>query len=80
MEALAIELDKPKTFISKKSKRSISAVDMQRIPLNALLQMDDFVIEEEHKRIVRERIKKQENFPDSYLSWNDIEQKMAVRV
>ena len=79
METVAIEQDKPKTFTSKKSERSINAMDM-RIQQNALLQMEDFVIEEEHKRIVRERIKKQENVPDSYLSWSDIEQKMAVRV
>jgi hypothetical protein len=41
--------------------------------------IDDIVIPEEHKQIVRERIKKYENSPDSYLSWNDIERKMAAR-
>jgi hypothetical protein len=41
--------------------------------------IDDIVIPEEHKQIVRERIKKYENSPDSYLSWNDIEHKMAAR-
>ena len=41
--------------------------------------IDDIVIQEEHKQIVRERIKKYENSPDSYLSWNDIEGKMAAR-
>jgi hypothetical protein len=40
---------------------------------------DDFVVPEEHKQIVRERIKKYENIPDSYLSWDDIENKMAAR-
>ena len=34
-------------------------------------------IPEEHKLIVRERIKKYENSPESYLSWEDIERKMA---
>jgi hypothetical protein len=41
--------------------------------------IDDIVIPEEHKQIVRERIKKYENSPGSYLSWNDIERKMAAR-
>jgi hypothetical protein len=40
---------------------------------------DDIVIPKEHKQIVRERIKKYENSPDSYLSWNDIENKMTAR-
>lgn len=30
-------------------------------------------IPEEHKQIVRERIKKYKNSPESYLSWDDIE-------
>lgn len=37
---------------------------------------DDIVIPEEHKQIVRERIKKYENTPDNYLQWNEIENKM----
>lgn len=41
--------------------------------------IDDIVIPEEHKQIVRERIKKYDSCPDSYLSWNDIERKMAAR-
>lgn len=41
--------------------------------------IDDIVIPEEHKQIVRERIKKYESSPNSYLSWNDIERKMAAR-
>ena len=41
--------------------------------------IDDIVIPEEHKQIVRERIKKYENSPDSYLSWNDIERKLSAR-
>ena len=41
--------------------------------------VDDIVIPEAHKQIVRERIKKYENSPDSYLSWNDIERKIANR-
>ena len=41
--------------------------------------MDDMFIPEEHKQIVLERIKKYENSPDSYLSWDDIEHKMAAQ-
>jgi hypothetical protein len=41
--------------------------------------IDDIVIPEEHQKIVRERIKNYENSPGSYLSWDDIEQKMAER-
>jgi hypothetical protein len=41
--------------------------------------IDDIVIPEEHKMIVRERIKKYENSPEGYLSWDDIEHKMAAR-
>jgi hypothetical protein len=41
--------------------------------------VDDIVIPEEHKQIVRQRIKKYENQPNSYLSWDDIERKMAAR-
>ena len=41
--------------------------------------IDDVVIPELHKQIVRKRIKKSENNSACYLSWNDIEHKMAVR-
>jgi hypothetical protein len=41
--------------------------------------IDDILIPEEHKQIVRERIKKYENSTDGYLSWDDIERKMATR-
>ncbi|NLK54128.1 MAG: addiction module protein [Bacteroidales bacterium] len=41
--------------------------------------INDIVIPEEHKQIVRERIKKYENSPDCYLSWEDIEHKMSDR-
>ena len=41
--------------------------------------INDIVIPEEHKQIVRERIKKYENSPDCYLSWEDIEHKVSDR-
>ena len=37
--------------------------------------IDNIVIPEAHKQIVRERINKYEH----YLSWNDIEQKISAR-
>jgi len=36
----------------------------------------DAEIPESHKEIVRKRIKKYENIPESYLSWEDIENKL----
>ena len=39
----------------------------------------EMFIPEEHKQIVLDRIKKYENIHGSYLSWDDIEQKMAAR-
>jgi len=40
---------------------------------------DDIEIPEEHKELVRERIKKYEDKPGSYLSWNEIESKLVAR-
>ena len=40
---------------------------------------DEIIISEEHKQIVRERIKKYENSSNNYLSWNDIELKMVAQ-
>ena len=44
-----------------------------------VLKIDDMPIPDEYRQTVQERIKKYENIPDSYLSWNDIERKMADR-
>lgn len=59
--------------LSPSEKQQLSEV------LEAEQNVDDILVPEEHKQIVRERIKKYENSPNSYLSWNDIERKMAVR-
>ncbi len=61
--------------------RQLSSAEKQQLSevLRAEQNIDDIVIPEEHKQIVRERIKKYENSPDSYLSWNDIERKMTDR-
>lgn len=37
-----------------------------------------FDIPEEHKQIVRNRIAKYENRPESYLTWEEIENKMKL--
>ncbi|MCA1760844.1 MAG: addiction module protein [Bacteroidales bacterium] len=42
-------------------------------------KLEEIEIPEEQKQEVRDRIKKYENNPDSYLSWVDIERKMADR-
>ena len=41
--------------------------------------VDDMEIPQEHKQIVRDRIKKYEHQSDSYLSWGEVERKMAAR-
>ena len=59
--------------LSPAEKQELSKV------LRTGLSDDEVVIPEEHKQIVRNRIKKYKNSLDSYLSWNDIEQKIAKR-
>ena len=59
--------------LSPSEKQQLSEV------LCAEQDIDNIAIPEEHKQIVRERIKKYESNPDSYLTWNDIELKMASR-
>ena len=82
MNAQHIQLNVPLSFtqvinivrqLSATEKRQLSEVllDEQNI--------DDMFIPEEHKQIVLERIRKYENNPGSYLSWDDIEHKMAAR-
>ena len=82
MDTQHIQLNVPLSFkqvvdiikqLSPSEKQQLSEV------LQAEQNDDDIFIPEEHKQIVRERIKKYENSPESYLSWNDIERKMAAR-
>ena len=42
-------------------------------------EMGELVISEGHKKIVRDRIKKLEENQGEYLSWEDVERKMATR-
>jgi hypothetical protein len=39
---------------------------------------NSFEVPEEHKTLVRERIAKYENSPDSYLEWDEIEKKLIA--
>ena len=64
----AKQVEMPETFASKK----VDMMGVRHIQLNGQ-NVDDIVVPEEHKLIVRERIKKYENNPESYLSWDDIE-------
>ena len=41
--------------------------------------IDDIIIPEEHRFMVRERIKKYENNPEKYLSWDNIERKISAQ-
>ena len=59
--------------LSASEKRQLSEVLLKE------QNMDDMVIPEEHKQIVLQRVKKYESISDSYLSWDDIERKMAAR-
>ena len=82
MDAQHIQLNIPLSFkqvveivkqLSPSEKQKLSEV------LWTEQNIDDIVIPEEQKQIVRERIKKYENSRGSYHSWNDIERKMADR-
>ena len=52
--------------LSPSEKRQLSEVLFEE------LNIDDIVIPEKHKQIVRERIKKYEDNPESYLSWENM--------
>ncbi len=61
--------------------KQLSPVEKQQLSevLWSEQNIDDVVVPEKHKEIVRQRIAKYENQPNSYLSWDDIESKMAAR-
>jgi hypothetical protein len=82
MNAQHIQLNIPLSFKQVVDiVTQLSPAEKQQLSefLRAEKNIDDTIIPEEHKQIVRERIKKYENSPDSYLSWNDIERKMDAR-
>jgi len=54
----------------------------ERIKLKEVLQetqdIDDYVIPEEHKNIVRQRIKASEADPSRLLNWDEVKHKLKV--
>ena len=74
-----IQLNVPLSFTQAAGIAGQSVSEKRR--LSAVLldeqNMDDIVISDEHKQIVLGRIEKYGNTP--YLSWEDIERKMAER-
>jgi hypothetical protein len=61
--------------------KQLSPTEKQQLSevLLAEQNIDTLVIPEEHKDIVRERIIKYENSPESYLSLDELEEKMSAR-
>jgi len=58
--------------LSPKEKEQLSSVLWDEI------REEDIVIPEEHKKIVRQRLKQMEEHPDNYLIWEDIERKIKL--
>ncbi len=82
MNAQHIQLNVPLSFKQVIDiVKQLSPIEKQQLSevLWTEQSVADIVIPEEHKQIVRQRIKKYENQPNSYLSWDDIERKMAAR-
>jgi len=61
--------------------KQLSPVEKQQLSevLWTEQNIDEIVIPEKQKQLVRERIKKYEESTDSYLSCNDIDRKMKAR-
>jgi len=61
--------------------KQLSPVEKQQLSevLWTEQNIDEIVIPEKQKQLVRERIKKYEESTNSYLSWNDIDRKMKAR-
>ena len=58
--------------LSPKEKQQLSSVLWDET------REEDIVIPEEHKKIVRQRLKRMEEHPESCLSWKDIERKIKL--
>jgi hypothetical protein len=58
--------------LSPKEKQQLSSVLWDET------REEDIVIPEEHKKIVRQRLKRMEEHPESCLSWEDIERKIKL--
>ena len=82
MNAQHIQLNVPLNFTQVIDiVRQLSSIEKRQLSEVLLNEqnVDNTDIPEEHKQIVLERIRKYESNPNSYLSWNDIERKMAAR-
>jgi len=82
MNAQHIQLNVPLSFKQVIDiVKQLSPIEKQQLSevLWTEQSVGDMIIPEEHKQVVRQRIKKYENQPNSYLSWDDIERKMAAR-
>ncbi len=82
MSSQHIQLNIPLSFnqvIEIVRQLSPSEKRQLRVVLETEQSIDDLIIPEEQKQIVRERIKKYEKNPDSYLEWSEIENKMNTR-
>ncbi len=82
MNAQHIQLNVPLSFKQVVDiVKQLSPIEKQQLSevLWSEHNIDDVVVPEKHKEIVRQRIAKYENQPNSYLSWDDIERKMAAR-
>ncbi len=80
METPHIKLNVPlsyKQVINIVKQLSISEKQQLGEVLWSEQSIDTMVVPEKHKKIVRQRIAKYDTQPDSYLSWDDIETKIA---
>ena len=58
--------------LSPKEKQKLSSVLWDEV------KEDEINIPEEHKKIVRQRLKRMEEHPENSLSWEDIEHKIKL--
>ena len=67
------------TITIPENKMSIFVEMMKSISFVKNIEEDYSIdVPDEHKAIVRERIKKYENSPESYLEWDDIENEIKL--
>jgi len=60
-------------------KENIFVEMMKSISFVKTIESDsDIAVSEEHKEIVRKRIQRMEEFPESCLTWDDIERKIKL--
>ena len=79
MTTVTIELTTPKTLRLLHELESLHLLKI--LKKNTVSNVDEsvFDIPKEHKQIVRQRIKKYKDNPESYLTWENIEEKLVNR-